>query len=309
MALCSASIFLRLATVLGLAVATVAMASAPAAAQEVVVSVNGDPITSYDLEQREKLLRGLHKPAGRDAAIESLISDRLMAREASRYGINISDEEIGSQIAEDARKAKMTTQAFAAEASRTGASPEHVRNHFKSELAYNVLIKGLNRGVEASETQIRSELAREKGKSGVTDYTIRQVVFTLSPSDGPAQVEAALKQATALRTRFTSCDSGIAYAKTLPGVAIRAKLTRDSTQLSDEIKQVLDAMPVGHLSAPTRSGNGIELIALCGRGAPANDDQLRKQIGDRILSEHLESVAAQRYREMRATAVIERPRG
>ncbi len=309
MALGSASILIRLATIAGFAIATIATTTLPASAQEVVVSVNGDPITSYDVDQRMKLLRGLRKPAGRDAAIESLISDRLMSREASRYGINISDDEIGSQIQEDARKAKMSPQVFAAEASKSGASADHVRNHFKSELAYNVLIKGLNRGVEASETQIRSELAQEKGKTSVTDYTIRQVVFTLSPSDGPAQVEAALKEASALRTRFTSCDSGLAYAKTLPGVAIRAKLTRDSTQLSDEIKQILDTTPVGHLTAPTRSGNGIELIALCGRGAPANDDELRKQIGDRILSRHLEAVAAQRYREMRSTAVIERPRG
>ncbi len=308
MALGSASHFVRLAAAAVIA-ATVAASASPASAQEVVVSVNGDPITSYDLEERMKLLRGLRKPAGRDAAIESLISDRLMAREASRYGITISDDEIGSQIAEDARKAKMSMQAYAAEASRTGASPEHVRTHFKSELAYNVLIKGLNRGVEASESQIRAELAAQKGKSSVTDYTIRQVVFTLSPSDGPAQVEATLKQAAALRTRFTSCDSGLAYAKTLPGVAIRAKLTRESTQLSDEIKQVLDSTPVGHLTAPTRSGNGIELIAVCGRGAPSNDDELRKQIGDRLLSQHLEAVAAKRYREMRATAVIERPRG
>ena len=309
MALGSAAILIRLATIAGIAAAAVAATAAPASAQEVVVSVNGDPITSYDLDERMKLLRGLRRPAGRDAAIESLISDRLMAREASRYGISISDDEIGSQIAEDARKAKMSTAAFAAEASKTGASADHVRTHFKSELAYNVLIKGLNRGVEASETQVRSELAREKTKSSVTDYTIRQVVFTLSPSDGPAQVEAALKEATSLRAKFTSCDSGLAYAKTLPGVAIRAKLTRDSTQLNDEIKQVLDTTPIGHLTAPTRSGNGIELIALCGRGAPANDDQLRKQISDRILSQHLEAVAAQRYHEMRSTAVIERPRG
>ena len=309
MALGFASILMRLATIAGMTAVALAATAAPASAQEVVVSVNGDPITSYDLDERMKLLRGLRKPAGRDAAIESLVSDRLMAREASKYGINISDEEIGSQIADDARKAKMSTAAYAAAASHTGASADHVRNHFKSELAYNVLIKGLNRGVEASESQIRSELAAQKGKASVTDYTIRQVVFTLSPSDGPAQVESTLKLAAALRTRFTSCDSGLAYAKTLPGVAIRAKITRDSTQLGEDIKQVLDTTPIGHLTAPTRSGNGIELIAVCGRGAPTNDDELRKQIGDRILSQHLEAVAAQRYRELRSTAVIERPRG
>ena len=292
--------------------AAIAFVAAPigrARAQEVVVSVNGDPITSYDIEQRIKLLRGLHKPATRDAAVESMIADRLKAHEASRFGINISDDEIATQVQEDARKEKLSMQQLLADIGRTGASQEHVRNHFKAELGYTVLVKALNRGVEASEVAVRDQLAREKGKSAVTSYTIRQVVFTLSPSDGPAQVEAAVKQAQALRTRFNSCESGIPYAKTLPGVAVRAKLTRDSTQLNEGIKDVLDKTPIGHLTEPSRSGNGIELIALCQRSADTDDETLRKQISDRILDEHISQMAAQKYKEMRATAVISRPRG
>ena len=303
--------FLSIWIRLGAAVAFTAIAgiAAPARAQEVVVSVNGDPITSYDIEQRMKLLHGLRKPAGRDAAIESMIDDRLRAREAGRFGIAISDDEIGSQVAEDARKMKLSTTQLLADIGRTGASQDHVRAHFKAELAFTILVKALNRGVEASETAVRSEMSREKGKSGLTAYTIRQIVFTLSPSDGPAQVEEAVKQATALRTRFTSCDSGIAYAKSLPGVAVRAKLSRDSSQLNDEIKQVLDSTPIGHLTPPSRSGNGIELIAVCERSASTDDESLRKVVADRILDEHIAQIAAQKFRELRATAVIARPNG
>ncbi len=289
--------------------ATLVLAPRHAWAQAVEVSVNGDPITSFDLDQRMKLLRGMHKPATRDAAIESMVSDRLKAREASRFGINITDEEIGEQVQTDARKMKVSSAQLAADIGRSGVSPEHMRAHFKDELGYNVLMKALNRGVEASEVAVRDQLAKEKGKTSITSYTIRQVVFTLSPSDGPAQVEAAVKQAQALRGKFASCDSGIAYAKTLPGVAVRSKLTRDSTQLNEGIKDVLDKTPIGHLTEPSRSGNGIELIALCDRGAAKDDDQLRKQIGDRILDEHIQSQAERRYKEMRSTAVIERPRG
>ena len=309
MALGFASILMRLATIAGMTAAALAATAAPASAQEVVVSVNGDPITSYDLDERMKLLRGLRKPAGRDAAIESLVSDRLMAREASKYGINISDEEIGSQIADDARKAKMSTAAYAAAASHTGASADHVRNHFKSELAYNVLIKGLNRGVEASESQIRSELAAQKGKASVHRLHDPPGRVHAQPSDGPAQVESTLKLAAALRTRFTSCDMRSRLRQDAAG---RRHPRQDHARFHPARgghQAGARHHPDRHLTAPTRSGNGIELIAVCGRGAPTNDDELRKQIGDRILSQHLEAVAAQRYRELRSTAVIERPRG
>ena len=51
-----------------------------------------------------KLLRAFHKPATRDdAAVESMISDRLKGHEASRFGIVIKDDEIGEEVQDDAQ--------------------------------------------------------------------------------------------------------------------------------------------------------------------------------------------------------------
>lgn len=294
---------------LGLAAAFLVGAPHHARAQVIVLSVNGDPVTSVDLEQRMKLLRAYRKPASREAAMESMISDRLKAREAGRFGITIGDDDIGTEVQDDAKKLRISSQQLSAAIQKNGVSQEHARNHFKADLAYAVLIKALNRGVEASEIAVRQELAKEKGKAGVTNYTIRQVVFTINPGDGPAVLAANVKEAEALRSRFTSCATGIPYAKSLPGVAVRDKLTRSSAQLPDGIKDVLDKTPIGHLTQPSRSANGIELIAVCDRGVSANDDDLRKQISDRILAEHMEQETAAKYKEMRAHAVIERPRG
>lgn len=305
----SSAVAARFPALVGLAAMVLLGLPRHATAQAIVLSVNGDPITSVDLDQRMKLLRAYHKAASRESATESLIADRLKAREASRFGINISDDEIGQEVQDDAKKSKMSAEQLTASIQKSGVSQEHARNHFKAELAYSVLIKALNRGVEASEVAVRQELAREKGKSSITKYTIRQVVFTLNPGDGPAVIAASAKQAEALRGRFTSCETGIPYAKSLPGVAVREKLTRNSTQLADGIKDVLDKTPVGHLTQPSRSPNGIELIAVCNRSASADEDELRKQISDRLLAEHMEQETAAKYKEMRAQAVIDRPHG
>lgn len=278
-----------------------------ALAQAIVLSVNGDPITSVDIEQRAKLLRALHKPATKDAVVESMIAERLKNREASRFGIIIKDEEIGEQAQIDAKKVKVSPQQLVADIQKNGVSAEHMKNFFKAELGYSVLIKALNRGVEASEIAVRQELAKEKTKGGVINYSIRQVVFTLNPGDGPAAVSASVKEAEALRGRFTSCASGIPYAKSLPGVAVREKLNRTSTQLGDSVfKDLLDKTPVGHLTQPSRSANGIELIAVCDRSTSKDDSDLRKAISDRLLNEHMEQETAAKYKEMRSRAVIER---
>ena len=281
-------------------------ASGAAQAQAIALSVNGDPVTNVDLEQRMKLLRAYHKPATRDAAVESMIEDRLKAHEASRFGIVIKDEEIGEQVQSDAKKIKISGQQLLADIGKSGVNQDHARGHFKAELAYSVLVRALNRGVEASEIQVREEMAKEKGKSSITSYTIRQVVFTVNPGGGAAALANSVKEAEALRGRFSSCESGIPYAKTLPGVAVRDKLVRTSTQLGDGIKDVLDKTPIGHLTAPSRSPNGIELIAVCERNATKDDDELRKTISERLLAEHMDQEVQAKYKDMRAHAVIER---
>ena len=235
-----------------------------------------------------------------------MISDRLKGHEASRFGIAIKDDEIGEQVQRVAKKMKITSPQLQQELAKNAVATSHYTGYFKAELGYSVLIRALNKGVEASEVAVREELARDKGKAGVTNYTMRQVVFTLEPGDGPEAVSAAAKEAEALRGRFTSCSSGIPYAKSLPGVAVREPLKRSSTELNDGIREVLDKLPVGHVTPPSRSPNGIEVIALCDRSASKDDSELRKSISDRLLAEHYEREEKQKYAEMRASAVIEK---
>lgn len=287
------------------------MAVAPCAvlAQAIVVSINGDPVTSVDLEQRMKLLRALRKPATRDAAIESLIQTRLKAREASRFGVAIKDEEVVEELQIIGKKMKISAQQLATDIGHAGVTQSQANTYLKAELGYAILIRALNKGVEASEVQVRQELAKEKsgkGSGGLVNYTIRQVVFTLDANETQAALAARAKDAEALRSRFTSCDTGIPYAKSLPGVAVREKIVRSSSQLGESIKEVLDKLPIGHLTGPSRSPNGIELIALCDRSTSRNDDELRKEISERLLSTHFDQEADAKYKEMRASAVIER---
>ncbi len=277
-----------------------------AKAQAIALAVNGDPITNIDIEQRMKLLRALHRPAGRDAAVESMISDRLMYHEASHYGVTIKDNEIGEQVSTDANKMKTTPAALLAEIEHAGVQRDHFIGYFKSELGFAVLVKALNKGVEASEVQVRAELAKGGGKSAVTDYTIRQVVFTLSPEDSPATIGERAKQAEALRAKFSSCPAGLAYAKTLQGVAVREPLTRSSTSLSVPLKELLDKTPLGHLTPPSRSASGLEMVAVCDKAAAKDDTELRKTISDRLLQAHIDEDAKARLKDMRSRAVIEK---
>ena len=75
-------------------------AAAPSHAQSVAVMVNGDPITSFDIEQRSKLnFLTTHKPADRQQVVNELIDEKLKIKEAKKFGVDPSASDIDQAFA------------------------------------------------------------------------------------------------------------------------------------------------------------------------------------------------------------------
>ena len=91
-------------------------ASVPATmahAQQVVVIVNGDPITALDIEQRSKLIQlSTHKAPARQQVIEELINDRLKVREAKKFGLEVTAAEVDAAFATMAGRMRRTRRAI-----------------------------------------------------------------------------------------------------------------------------------------------------------------------------------------------------
>ncbi len=276
-----------------------------ARAQAIIATVNGDPITDIDLQQRMKLLRVLHQPATHDAALESMIDDQLKLDETGKFKIKASNSEIGKQISKVAGELKMAPDALFAAIQSAGISEFHFKDHFAADYQFNVLVQAYNKGVEASESQVRAELAKDGGKAAEgIDYKVRQVIFTILDSTNLAATEAKMKAAEQLRTRFTDCDSGLDLARSMEDVAVKELITRNSLQLSEGLKQLLDKTPVGHLTPPQRTTDGVEMIAVCGKDASDDDTALRNAISQKLLAAEIDADAAKRLKELRSYAVV-----
>jgi len=282
-----------------------ALGGGPSRAQTIISSINGDPITNIDIEERMKLLRVLRKPATREAAIESLYTDRLEIHEAEKYGVNPKDSDISEEIVKVAQNLKMAPQALAAEIEHAGVTPDHFKAHFRADLAFGLLVQALNKGVEASEEQVRAELAKQGGKSASgLEYTVRQVIFAVPNSATVAALNERAHEAEQLRTRFVDCDSGVPLARAINDVTVRDPLTKTSIELNEGLRQLLDKTPAGHLTPPQRSSAGIEMIAICNKGAPKDDTAARTAISQKLLAAHIAADAERRLKEMRSRAVI-----
>lgn len=285
--------------------AFMARAGGLAFAQEIVASINGDPITNIDIDERIKMLRVLRKPATRDAAIESLFTDRLEIHEGGKFGVDPKDSDIAQEIVKVAQDMKLAPDALVGALQHAGVTPDHYKAHFRADLAFFVLVQALNKGVEASEDQVRAELAKQGGKAASgTAYTVRQIIFAIPRSATVATLTERAREAEQLRGRFTDCDSGLPLARAMNDVTVRDSLTKTSVEISESLRQLLDKTPAGHLTAPQRSSEGIEMIAVCSKGAAKDDSAARAAISQKILAAHIAADSERRLKELRARAVI-----
>jgi peptidyl-prolyl cis-trans isomerase SurA len=274
-------------------------------AQTIVASINGDPITDIDINERMKLLRVLRKPATREAAIESLFTDRLEIREAAKFGLRPGDSEASQEIIKAAQEMKIPPDALVGALQGAGVSPEHFKAHFGAGFAFTVLVQALNKGVEASEQQVRAELAKQGGKAAAgNEFTVRQIIFTIPNDASMASFNARVQETENLRARFVDCESGMALARAMPDVTVRSPLTKTEAELGESLVQILDKTPVGHLTPAQRSASGLEMIAVCGKAAAKDTSAVRAAISQKILAAHLAADAERRLKEMRAKAVV-----
>ncbi len=288
----------------GAALLTALLASAPALAQAVVATINSDPVTSFDLSEREKLLRVLHMPASPAAALDSLIKERLQAHELDKFGIKIKDSEIGPTVTRYAERAHIRPEVLEQQIKAAHVDEGNFKAMMVAEQGFLIYAHARNRGLEISEEEIRAELAKERQKKKPMQYVLRQIIIAVPSGAGVAGLEGAVKEMTALHARFTDCVSGAKIAEQTPNAIVREQITRSSAQLPDQLRELFDKTPEGHLTPPSRDQSGIAALAVCSKSAAKDDTAEREAISSRLLSARIEKDAEALYQELRARAVI-----
>lgn len=291
------------AVLLALAGATGWLGIRPAVAQAIVTAVNGDPITTFDVDEYQKILRLEHKPASRPDALEAVVADRLRFDEARHWGVDAADSDITTALQKASAAVKMDTQGFSQAAGKAKIDLETIRSHLRAGAAWDNLVRARNKGVGVSEEEIAAAIAKG-GADKVTNYRLQQVIFVLPVKPTPAAVEARLSEAKALRNRFDGCETGLQLARSLPNVAVKEPMSRNSDSVGPALRKVLSETQRGMLTVPERSTNGVEMVAVCDKDDARDDTTLHEQVQKNLIADKLVSVSAQMYKDLRKTAVI-----
>ncbi|MEX0841462.1 MAG: peptidylprolyl isomerase, partial [Xanthobacteraceae bacterium] len=263
-----------------LAVATGAM-SLPALAQQVVVVVNGSPITSYDIEQRSKFIKlSTQKTPSRQEVLDELIDEKIKVHEASLYSMDAKDSDVNRGIANMASRSGLSVAQFTQVLAGQGVALNTIKARMRADFAWNQLVRArFPATLQIEESEIRDVLAK-KGESEIVayDYTLRPIIFIVPKGSPSSFVDGRMREAEALRSRFNNCNDGISFARALKDVAVRDLVRRTSADLPNELRDILNAMPVGQLTKPEITGQGVQVFALCERIENKTDTPQKRNI-------------------------------
>jgi peptidyl-prolyl cis-trans isomerase SurA len=82
-------------------------------------------------------------------------------------------------------------------------------------------------------------------------------------------------------------------------------VTKTSADIPAVIREGLDKTPIGHLTAPEETKQGIEMVALCGRKPTTIDTPQKKEIRDKMFAEKYQAKSNAYLQEVRKAAMIE----
>jgi peptidyl-prolyl cis-trans isomerase SurA len=287
------------------------LCGAPSHAQSVVVMVNGDPITNYDVEQRSKLnFLSTHKSQVRQQVIDELIDERLKIKEGKKYSVDPSSSDIDGLYSGMSSRMHLTPDQLTKSLATSGIRPETLKERMKAEMVWSSLIRGrykesLQIGEKEVDKAAKSDETPDKSNTESFEYKMQPIVLIVERGSPPGTIEATRKEAEALRNRVQTCDEANTLFKTMQNAAIRDAVTKTSADLPAPLRELLDKTPIGHLTEPELTKQGVEMVALCDRKPTTVDTPKKKEIRDKMFAEKYEAKSKAYLQEIRKAAMIE----
>jgi peptidyl-prolyl cis-trans isomerase SurA len=285
--------------------------SSVAQAQQVVVMVNGDPITAYDIEQRTKLIQiSGGKNSSRQQVIEELIEEKIKHHLVRRYsGLDSVDTEVENAVANIAKRSRVTPQQFAQQLQTQGIGIGTLKSRLKAELIWSQIVRGkFQQSMQIRDKDVLAALETRKKDdkaAASVDYTLRPILFVVPRGSPASLVENRQREAESLRGRFNGCDEGIRVARSMRDVAVRQPVVRNSADLPAPLRALLDKTEVGKLTNPEVTQQGIEVFALCAKKAGTEDTAGKREVRDEMMNERFQENSKKYMKELRSQAMIE----
>ena len=279
----------------------------------ILVKINDDIITQYDLEQEMKPI--LDKIKGRQLSeaekkqieqlrqqtLEKMVNDSLLSGEITKYGIEVSDDTIDAEIRNVKKQRELTDEAFEAMIKQDGLTVEDFRLMLKKMLQKQELLGyKVHRKVLVTDTEIQKEYESRK-----EDYQLEKMVdisiILLPPDISAVEVRKRIEDG-----ELTFAQAAEKYSIG-PGKEQGGSIGEVSwSDLAEEWKDSIAGIEVGGVSTPVIVQQKEALLSpvkiIEDRMVPL--EEVKDSIFERLMQEKRETVFNEYFEKLKQSSVI-----
>lgn len=293
-----------------------------------MATVNDHPVTSFDIDQRVKLLGllGISDPkrTARKAVANSLIDDYVKLDEAKLGHIDPTDKDIDERLATVSGALKTDRAGLPNKLASVGVTEAALRQYLAAQMSfarllqmkYHTKVEVNQADIDKKFSEIKSDIQGKAAKiesdprrQPVLVLQLQEINFPVEGAD-PQLLQSRAVEAGQVVQKMTSC-AGIKEAiGGIFNVQIGKKIEADAKRIPAPLMAQLKQRGVGRPVGPIRYAKGIQLLALCGSRTikpPPLNVQLptRQQIEGVALNDRFDEVEKKYVALMRKTAIIE----
>ena len=145
----------------------------------------------------------------------------------------------------------------------------------------------------------------EQAQTKATQYSLQQIVLVVPRGAAEGVRAGRIKEAEALRSRFTDCESGVPMAREIREVVVKDPVVRTSTDLGTQYKKLLDSTADGRMTPPEITTTGIEVVAVCSRREVIADISSRREFREELLTRRVGDFEKSYLERLRKQSIIE----
>jgi peptidyl-prolyl cis-trans isomerase SurA len=302
--------------------------------EQVLVRVNGEIFTKTDLELRQvQALRQTGreidlKSAVADAELRKMLDDitpelmvnvvdeMLIVQRGRELGYKMTDDQFNTTLERIKKENNLTNDAqFEAALKQEGMTVADLRRNLERQM----VIQYVRQNQILARIAVADDEAREYYKAHVTEFTsppsisLREI-FVAIPGEGTptaAAEQTAREKAEAIRVRAAAGENFEKLAGDLSDAPSRANGGLigpfTTSDLSDELRKMLEGMKEGDLTGVLRAGNGFQILKVETMTPPKTRafEEARDDIANRVFTEK-QRVEFEKYIDtLRAEAIID----
>jgi peptidyl-prolyl cis-trans isomerase SurA len=282
-------------------------------AQEVsiVVLVNDDPISDYDIAQRERFLaittQEQPSPELKKKATDQLIDERLQMQQGRKLSVSVDEDDVTKIIEEMAKKNNLDVDGLTAALAKAGVNIRTLKDRIRSQLMWqNVVRQKFRHDVQIGDAEVDKALSDsgEQGSAGPAQMALqlRQVRYELPAGADQKTIAERLAAAESVRGHFQSCAD---LAKGVEGASIKTLADQQPTSLVQPARLLVMNAKTGQMTPPTLTTSAVEMYAVCGKRSVKGDDKTREETERKLVNDEMTIRAERLLRDLRQDAFIE----